>query len=153
MSTKKTYKTPDEYIADVKDEHKESFLKLRETIKSSIDPSFEETIQYNMIGYVVPKSIYPPGYHTTPDLPLPFASIASQKNFIGLYHMGVYADSSLYDWWQDEYASRCKYKLDMGKSCVRLKKMDDIPYDLIAELFTKMTAQHWIELYENQVKK
>jgi hypothetical protein len=110
-------------------------------------------MSYGMVGYVVPHDVYPDGYHCDPKLPLPFMSIAAQKNFIGFYHMGVYAQPSLHDWFVEEYGKRCKYKLDMGKSCVRLKKMEDIPYDLIAELVSKMTAQQWIDLYEKNLKR
>jgi hypothetical protein len=106
-----------------------------------------------MIGYVVPKSIYPAGYHCSPELPLPFVSLASQKNNISFYHMGMYASEELTAWFTTEYAKRTKYKLDMGKSCVRFKRMDDIPVDLIGELMTKMTTQEWIGTYERAYKK
>jgi len=106
-----------------------------------------------MPSWVVPHSIYPNGYHTTPHLPLPFMSIASQKNFIGLYHMGIYADQTLLKWWEKEFALHCQRKLDMGKSCIRLKYVDDIPYELIAELCTKVTVQDWINVYESNFKR
>jgi hypothetical protein len=105
-----------------------------------------------MIGYVVPKSVYPAGYHADPSLPLPFANIASQKNFIALYHMGIYSDPDMLEWFQIEYAQHCKYKLDMGKSCIRFKRMDDIPFDLIAKLIGKMTPKDWINRYESSLK-
>jgi hypothetical protein len=113
---------------------------------------FEERMSYGMIGYVVPKSLYPAGYHCDPKLPLPFVNIASQKNFIALYHMGIYTNPELLQWFQSEYAQQCKYKLDMGKSCVRFKRMDDIPFDLIAELMGKMTPEDWINRYESAFK-
>jgi hypothetical protein len=105
-----------------------------------------------MIGDVVPHSIYSNGYHCNPKFPLPFINIASQKNFVALYHMGIYADQTLYDWFVTEYPKHAKYKLDMGKSCIRFKKMDDIPYALIGELVEKMSVKAWIELYESKVK-
>ena len=108
---------------------------------------------YGMIAYVVPHSMYPDGYHCDPKLPLPFMNLASQKNFIALYHMGIYAKNDLLSWFTEEYNKKCNYKLDMGKSCVRFKKMDDIPYDLIAELVQKMSTKEWISIYENQIKK
>jgi hypothetical protein len=106
-----------------------------------------------MPSFVVPKSLYPAGYHCTPSEPLPFISIASQKNFIALYHMGIYAQPQLHDWFVSEYPNHCKSKLDMGKSCIRFKKPQEIPYNLLAELFTKMSPQAWIDLYESNLKK
>ena len=145
--------SPDEYASKIPEDRKDAFNKLRKTILEYIPKGFEEMMNYGMIGYVVPKSIYPPGYHVTPDLPLPFANIANQKNFIGFYHMGVYANPEIYNWFTDEYKKRCKYKLDMGKSCVRLKKLDDIPYDLIGELMEKISVADWIKTYEENLKK
>lgn len=146
--------TVDQYIQNLPDERREVFLKLRQTILDALPQGFEECISYGMIGYVVPHSIYPKGYHCSPELPLPFMSIASQKNFIAVYHMGIYADQKLYDWFLKEYPLHSKTKLDMGKSCIRFKKMDQIPFDLIAALASKITPQQWVELYEsNFVKK
>ena len=143
---------PEEYISKLPEERKEPLAKLRQTILDNLPKGFEETMSYGMIGYVVPHSIYPEGYHCTPELPLPFMSIASQKNFIALYHMGIYADKELYDWFVAEYPKHVKTKLDMGKSCIRFKKIETIPYELIAELCTRMTVKQWIELYEKNVK-
>ena len=110
-------------------------------------------MNYTMPSFVIPHSIYPAGYHVTPDLPLPFIGVASQKNHIGLYHMGIYADSKLLDWFVSEYPKYCESKLDMGKSCIRFKKRDEIPYELIAELSTKMTTKDWITIYEQNIKR
>ena len=126
--------------------------KLRETIVSNLPKGFQEGISYGMIGWVVPHSIYAPGYHCDPKLPLPFMSIASQKNFVALYHMGVYADKKLYDWFVFEYPKHVKTKLDMGKSCIRFKKPENIPFELIGELVSKMTPHQWIDLYEANLK-
>ncbi|CAM4367057.1 DUF1801 domain-containing protein [Cytophagaceae bacterium 50C-KIRBA] len=145
--------TPDEYENQLADDRKVAIAHLRQTIIQNIPPGFEETISYGMIGYVVPKSIYPAGYHCKTDEPLPFLSIASQKNFIALYHMGMYADEKLLQWFQNEYPKHAKSKLDMGKSCVRFKKMDDIPFSLIAELAQKITVADWISRYESMFKK
>lgn len=144
--------SPDEYIYQLPEERQDSFNKLRNTIIKHLPLGFEERMSYGMIGYVVPKSLYPAGYHCDPKLPLPFVNIASQKKFIALYHMGIYTDPELLQWFQTEYAQQCKYKLDMGKSCVRFKRMDDIPFDLIAELMEKMTPEDWINRYESAFK-
>ena len=127
--------------------------KLREIIKKNLPKGFEETISYGMIGYVVPHSIYPDGYHCTPELPLPFMSIASQKNFIAVYSSSVYATKEFYDWFVNQYPKHCKRKLDMGKSCIRFRYIDEIPYELIGELASKMTVEEWIAIYEKNIKK
>ncbi|MDX1446814.1 DUF1801 domain-containing protein [Lishizhenia sp.] len=145
--------TPEEYIEQLPEDRQEVIQKLRSIINKNIPEGFKETINYGMLGWVVPHEIYPSGYHCTPELPLPFLSLASQKNFIGFYHMGIYANPELYQWFVDEYSKYSKYKLDMGKSCVRLKRMNDIPYDLIKETVQKMSVQDWISLYENNLKR
>jgi len=150
MASKAT--TVNEYLESVSEDRKPYFDKLRKTILDNIPDGFKETISYGMIGYVVPHSAYPDGYHCDPKLPLPFASIANQKNFIALYHMGLYADPELIEWWSIAYAEKCKYKLDMGKSCIRFKKMEDIPFDLIAELLKKISVDDWISKYESEIK-
>ncbi len=106
-----------------------------------------------MIGYVVPHSIYPDGYHCLPELPLPFVNIASQKNFIALYHMGLYADPEILDWFVSEYPKHSERKLDMGKSCIRFKKPEQIPFDLIGELMQKISVDDWIAAYEKNIKR
>ena len=110
-------------------------------------------MNYGMIGYIVPHSTYPNGYHCNPKLPLPFINLASQKNFIALYHMGIYANPQLLDWFVAEYPKHSTQKLDMGKSCIRFKKMDQIPFDLIAELMQKITVNEWIKCYESNFIK
>ena len=144
--------TPDEYIAQLPDDRKVPMNKLRNVILENLPKGFEETIGYGMIGYVVPKSIYPDGYHCDPKLPLPFMNLASQKNFIAVYNMGIYVKKDIYDWFVTEYQKRSKRKLDMGKSCIRLKHLDDIPYDLIGELASKITVEEWIKYYESNIK-
>jgi len=146
------YKNVEEYINNLPEERIVPFVNLRETILSNLPKGLEECISYNMVGFVVPHSIYPDGYHCNPKLPLPFISIANQKGFIALYHMGLYADQELQDWFVDEYPKHSKYKLDMGKSCIRFKKVDEIPYELIAELINKMNANEWVNLYEKEIK-
>lgn len=145
-------KTVQEYLDNLPEERKEVFNKLRNTIKQNLPIGFEEGINYKMIGFYVPKSIYPSGYHFNKDLPLPFMNIVNQKNYIALYHMGIYANQELFDWFVEEYPKHSKYKLDMGKSCIRFKKIDHIPYDLLAELIQKMSVEDWIEVYEKGIK-
>lgn len=145
--------TPEDYISQIPEDRKESVQKIRKVIQDNLPEGFEEGILYKMLGFYVPHSVYPDGYHCNPKDPLPFINIASQKNFIALYHSGLYAKKELYDWFVAEYPKHCKYKLDMGKSCVRFKKIEDIPYDLIAELATKMTVNEWISIYESAIKK
>lgn len=141
--------TPDEYVNTVDEGRREAFVKLRETIQANIPADFREEINYGHIGYVVPHSIYPAGYHCDPKLPLPFVSIAAQKNFLALYHMGIYANPALLEWFVTEFPQYSKSKLDMGKSCIRFKKTNDIPFELIGKLMQKMSAQDWISLYES----
>ncbi len=145
--------TVEEILANVPEERKETFAKLHQTIVDNLPKGFEAAISYGGLGYVVPHSIYPNGYHCKPEEPLPFAGIASQKNTINLYHMGIYSNPELYDWFVAEYPKYCKRKLDMGKSCIRFKKAEDIPFPLIAELMQKMTVEQWISIYESQLKK
>ena len=150
MQSKAT--TVEEYLSELSEDRKTPMLKLREAIKNNLPQGFEEVISYGMLGYVVPHSIYPAGYHCTPKLPLPFINLASQKNTISLYHMGIYGDKNLLDWFVAEYSKHEKSKIDMGKGCFRFKKMDDIPYDLIGELATKISVQDWITFYEQNWK-
>lgn len=144
--------TPDQYIDQLPDERKQAMKKLRKVIRNNLPKGFTETMNYGMIGYVIPHSVYPNGYHTDPKQPLPFINIASQKNYIALYHHGIYADPKLLGWFTTEYAKHCQMKLDMGKSCIRFKKIDQIPYELIAELSGKMSADEWIKTYEAGIK-
>jgi len=141
------------YLEEIPEERKEAFFKLRDTILTNIPKGFSEQLSYGSLGYVVPHSIYPKGYHCDPKLPLPFIALASQKNFIALYHMGIYAKPELLNWFVSEYPKHSAQKLDMGKSCIRFKKMDQIPFDLIAALVQKMSVQEWIDCYESQIKK
>ncbi|MCB0791891.1 MAG: DUF1801 domain-containing protein [Flavobacteriales bacterium] len=145
--------TPDAYLEQVPDERKPALRKLRSTINKNLPKGFAEAMSYGMIGWVVPHKLYPPGYHCDPKLPLPFMSIASQKHFIGLYHMGLYADKELMGWFTKEYGKRVPEKLDMGKSCVHFKKPDTIPFELIGELCRKMRVEEWIARYEKALRR
>lgn len=145
--------TVEEYLIALPDDRKLAMNKIRTIILENIPSSFAETMSYGMIGYVVPHSLYPNGYHCNPKLPLPFINFASQKNFIALYHMGLYANPELLKWFADEFPKHSSQKLDIGKSCIRFKKMDQIPFDLIAELVQKVSVEQWVNMYESMVKK
>ena len=145
--------SPEEYIAQLPEDRQVSMDRLRQTILKNLPEGFKEGMSYGMIGYVVPHSLYPAGYHCDPKLPLPFLSIASQKNFIAFYHMGIYAEPELHDWFVAEYPKHVKTKLDMGKSCIRFKKPDQIPFELLGELVSRMSAEKWIAIYETNLKR
>ena len=150
---KTTGATVEEILENIPEDRKEAFHKLHQTIVSNLPEGFEPGISYGMLGYVVPHHLYPAGYHCKPSEPLPFVSIASQKNSINFYHMGIYADATLLNWFVAEYPKHSKQKLDMGKSCIRFKKPEYIPYELLGQLMQKMTAAQWIALYERNLKK
>jgi uncharacterized protein YdhG (YjbR/CyaY superfamily) len=145
--------TPEAYISEIPEDRQAAFKKLRNSIKKNLPKGFKEVMGYGMIGYVVPHTLYPDGYHCDPKVPLPFMNIASQKNFIAVYHMGMYANPALLKWFTDEFSKKSKKKLDMGKSCIRFKHPDDIPFDLIGELSAKITPQEWIYAYEKNLKR
>jgi hypothetical protein len=141
------------YIDNLNEDRQNAINKLRRIIIDNIPEGFQEVYSYKMIGYVVPHNLYPSGYHCDPTLPLPFINIASQKNFIAIYHLGIYSDESLLTWFKAEYPKHCSTKLDMGKSCIRFKNIDKIPFALIGELTSKTTVEQWINLYEKTTLK
>lgn len=145
--------TADEYLDELDPERRAVVGRLREVIRANLPEGFEETMSHGMIGYVVPHSVYPDGYHCNPKLPLPFINLASQKQYVAVYHMGLYADDALMQWFRAAWAERVEGRLDMGKSCIRLRKMDQVPHELIGELAGRMTPQNWIERYEAGVKR
>ena len=145
--------TPDQYINSLPEERKTAVQRLRKVILNNLPEGFEECINYGMLGYVVPHSIYPDGYHCDPKKPLPFMNLASQKNLIGFYHMGIYSDPKLLEWFTTEFPKHVPGKLDMGKSCIRFKNPEKIPFDLLGELVSKLTVQDWIQCYESEFKK
>tara|TARA_R110002049_G_scaffold112299_3_gene261731 strand:- start:3399 stop:3854 length:456 start_codon:yes stop_codon:yes gene_type:complete len=145
--------TAEQYIKELPEDRKQAISNLRDIFLKNLPQGFQEQMSYGMLGYVVPHSLYPDGYHCDPKLPLPFINLASQKKNIAIYHSGIYADPTLLDWFTTEYSKHSSRKLDMGKSCIRFKKMDDIPYELIRELAAKMTPQEWITIYEKNTKK
>ncbi|WP_438969149.1 DUF1801 domain-containing protein [Nonlabens sp.] len=152
MTSKAT--TTQEYLENLPDDRQKPMNDLRDVVLKNLPIGFEEGMLYGMLGYYVPKDMYAPGYHVGKEwTPLPFINIASQKNYIALYHSGIYAQPELMEWFKSEFPKHSKYKLDMGKSCVRFKKVDAIPLELIGELCRKMTAREWIEIYEGVIKK
>jgi len=142
-----------DYLSELPEEKRAVMQSLRSIVQKNIPTGFQECMQYGMISYVVPHSIYPSGYHCDPRLPLPFMSLAAQKNHFAVYHMGMYSDPELLSWFQEAFAARYPNKLDMGKSCLRFKKPDQVPVELIGELAGKMSPIDWISLYEAQLKK
>ena len=145
--------TPEAYLNQLAADRKQAMEQLREILLQNLPQGFTETMQYGMISYVVPHNLYPMGYHCDAKLPLPFISIGSQKNYIALHHLGMYADAELVAWFQNEYPKHSKTKLDMGKGCIRFKNISQIPLPLIAELAAKWTPEKWIEVYEKTFKK
>lgn len=136
------------YIEALPTERREAFEKLLQVIRANIPPGFEMTLQYGMVSFVVPHRLYPAGYHCKPSDPLPFASIANQKQGIHFYHMGLYGRQDLLRWFQEEFSAHTARKPDMGKSCVRFRGGKDIPYALIGKLMQKISVQEYISMYE-----
>ena len=151
MQSKAT--TPEAYIKSLPPDRKAAVSELRKVILKNLPKGFVEVMSYGMLGYVIPHSIYPKGYHANPKMPLGYMNVGSQKNYIAVHHLGVYASKELLNWFTTEYSKQCKSKLDMGKGCIRLKKMDQIPYKLIGELAKKISAKEWIEIYEKNMKR
>lgn len=145
-------KTVNLYIESLPDDRRKIISDIRRVIKKNLPKGFEETMQYGMISYVVPHKLYPAGYHCKSVDALPFISLASQKNHIALYHMMVY-QGELSDWFVNTWKKTTDKKLDMGKSCIRFKKAEDVPLPLIGELSAKVTPKQWIEVYERTFKK
>lgn len=148
-----TAKTPDEYISGLPYDRKDVITALRKVINDNLPDGFEEGMAYGMIGWAVPLETYPAGYHCDPSLPPGLMSIASQKNHIAIYSMCLYGNHSLLDWFRDEWPQHSTKKLDMGKSCIRIKNSKDVPLDLIGKLASKVTPQQWIDIYEKALAR
>jgi len=144
-------RTVKQYLADLPDDRREALQAVRAVILKSLPKGYEEGMQYGMIGYFVPHSVYPPGYHCDPKQPLPFAGLASQKNHMALYLMCIYGDREHEAWFRATWAETGK-KLDMGKSCVRFKKIDDVPLKVIAAAIKRVPAKKFITHYESAIK-
>jgi hypothetical protein len=151
MTSKAT--TPEQYLKELPADRKEPVTQLRNVILKNLPKGFKEEMSYGMLGYVVPHELYPPGYHCNPKLPLPFINVASQKNFIAFYHMGIYADPEISKWYETEFPKHSAAKLDKGKACTRFKKPEHIPYKLIGELVKKISVNDWIKTYEKNIKR
>lgn len=146
-------KTVQEYLDALPEDRKEAMHALRNAIKKNIPKGFTEGMGYGMMGWSVPHLLYPAGYHCDPAQPLPFVGMASQKNSINFYHMGIYANAKLLKWFVSEFPKHTNQRLDMGKSCIRFNKFDDIPVKLIGELMKKISVKDWIQTYESAFKK
>ncbi len=142
--------SPKQYVDSLPAERKKVVAKLRTLLRKNLPKGFKEQMSYGMIGYVVPHSIYPAGYHVDPSLPLPFINLASQKSHVALYHYGIYGDQRLADWFVSSYSDTVGKKPDMGKSCIRFKKMEAIPYDLLSELAGKIDVDTFIKMVEKR---
>jgi hypothetical protein len=149
MQSKAT--TIEQYLVELPDDRRKALEVLRQVILKNLDTDFEEGMQYGMIGYFVPHRVYPAGYHCDPKQPLPFAHLASQKNHMSLYLMCIYGDSDLSRWFQQAWAKTGK-KLDMGKACVRFKKLEDLALDVIAEAIKRMPAKKYVAICEAAAK-
>ncbi len=135
-------KTVNEILTNLPMDRVEPFNKLHDVIIKNLPKGFEAAISYGGLGYVVPHSIYPAGYHCNPKEPLPFAAIASQKHSINFYHMGIYSNPELLDWFVKEYPKHTKQKLDMGKSCIRFKKFEDLDQDGLKKMLTELNTRY-----------
>ncbi|HAA13370.1 MAG TPA: hypothetical protein DCE41_17430 [Cytophagales bacterium] len=140
--------SPEDYVSQLPADRQEAFEKMRQEMMDNLPKGFVEEMNYGMIGYVVPHSLYPEGYHCDPKMPVPFINLASQKNHIGFYHMGIYAMPELLKWFTEEFPKHSDRKLDMGKSCIRFKKPEHIPFKLLGELAQKVTPEDWIAFYQ-----
>lgn len=146
--------TVPEYLLSLPPDRRDALLAVREVLAKHLDRDIEEGMTYGMIGYYVPHRVFAPGYHCDPKMPLPYAGLASQKNYLSLYLMGLYADGedALSVWFRQAWAKTGK-KLDMGKCCIRWKKVEDLALDVIAEAVKRMPAQRYIEIYTEQLAK
>lgn len=144
--------TVDDYLQELPPDRREAISQIREILVQHLPPEIEERMQYGMIGYVVPLAVYPPGYLNDPKTPLPFAALASQKNYMALYLMHLYSDTKTDQWFRDEYRKSGK-KMDIGKSCIRFKKIEDLPLDLVVEALSRITVAEYIQRYEAGRKK
>jgi hypothetical protein len=141
-----------EYLKQLPEDRRAAISKVRSVIRKNLPKGFAEQMTYGMIGYVVPHKLYPPGYHCNPEQPLPYACLASQKNYMSLYLMSIYGDGELARWMREQFQARGK-KLDIGKSCIRFKKIEDLPLDVIAEALSRVSVDAYIERVESARKR
>ena len=140
-------KTVAQYLAELPADRRVELSKVRGVIRRRLPKGFSEQMYYGMIGYVVPHRLYPAGYHCDPKQPLPFASLASQKNYMAIYLMTVYQNREMERWLRDQFQARGK-KLDMGKSCIRFKKLEDLPLDVVGEAIARVPMAEYVRRYE-----
>lgn len=145
--------TVDEYIASLPEDRRSAISAIRKVVNKNLPKGFEERMSYGMMGWAVPLKTYPAGYHCDPKQPLPFMGLASQKQYISFYTMCLYSDEKELEWFKNEWAKHSSKKLDMGKSCIRFKKPEDIPLTLIGELASRITPKQWIDIYESTMKR
>jgi hypothetical protein len=148
MQSKAT--TVDAYLAELPEERREAISAIRGVILKNLPRGYEEGMQWGVIGYYVPHSLYPAGYHCQPEEPLPVASLASQKNHMAFYGLGLYINEAQARWFVEEWKKAGK-KLDMGKSCVRFKTLDDVAVDVIGRAIKRLPVEQYIEQYERQL--
>ena len=146
MQSKTT--TVRQYLAELPSDRRAALQAVREVILANLDPDYEEGMQYGMIGFYVPHRVFPAGYHCDPRQPLPFASLASQKNYMALHLMSVYSDNEHRAWFHEAWAKTGK-KLDMGKSCVRFKKIEDLALDVIGEAIQRVPVKTYVAHYQS----
>ncbi len=149
---KSSARSPAEYVAALPPGRREVIKRLRHLLRTSLPKGFKEVMSGGMLAYVVPHSIFPAGYHCDPRRPLPFINLAAQKQYVALYHLGLY-DRALLAWLEREWPKHTEAKLDLGKCCLRFRRLDQIPYDLIGELAAKMTPQQWIAVYQRAIAR
>jgi uncharacterized protein YdhG (YjbR/CyaY superfamily) len=140
-------KTVKQYLAELPPDRRAAISAIRDVILKNLDEGYEEGINYGAIGYSVPHRVYPPGYHCDPKLPLPFAGLGSQKNYLSMGFMPMYSDPAEMKWFVDAW-KRSGKKLDMGKVCIRFKKLEDVPLDVVGEAVRRVPAAKWIQIYE-----
>ncbi len=145
--------TPDQYVDGLPEDRREAIQKIRQVLNENLPEGYVEEISYGMIGYVIPFSIYPDGYAVKPKVPLPLINLGNTKGHIALHHVGIYAVPGVAEWFQAEYPKHSKTKLDMGKGCIRFKRIDDIPYNLLGQLAQKIDVPTWIKTYETVVRR
>jgi hypothetical protein len=144
-------KTVKEYLVELPEERRTAIQAVRQVILKNLDKGYEEGMQYGMIGYYVPHKVYPPGYHCDPKQPLPFAGLGSQKNHMAVYLMCIYGSRQHEEWFRKEWAKTGK-KLDMGKSCIRFRKLEDLALEVIGEAVARVPAKKYVAYYESVIK-
>lgn len=143
----------EQYLAELTDDRRELVGAVRDVVNGHLPDGYQEAMQYGMIGWSVPHALYPAGYHTDPKQPLPFAALASQKSKVSLYLMALYigadvaAESPDVTWFQEAWRATGK-KLDMGKSCVRFSRLDQVPLEVVGQAIARIPVQDYIARYE-----